>query len=208
MQNTDNAHTIIDLLRHGEVQGGPCYRGAKDDPLTKKGWQQLAQATQGKKWDTIISSPLCRCADFSRHLSKKSIISENLKEIDFGDWEGKTAKSLFEHSPEYLKKFMLDPENNPPPNGEKLSLFRQRIIDEWKAIIEKHQSQHILIISHGGTMRAIISHVLNIPPKDMMRLEVPHASMSRVNIYHKGNVTYPSLSFHGNVYQATEATHE
>ena len=197
---TENTFTTIDLLRHGEVQGGSCYRGVLDDPLTETGWQQMQQATKNKTWDAIISSPLCRCADFARKLSAEHHIHENLKEINFGDWEGKTAQQIIENSPEAFTGFVTEPEKNTPPNGETLSSFQSRVINEWDDIIKQRQHKHILIISHGGTMRTIISHVLNIPTDNMMRLELPHASMSRIRIYHDNNQHFPSLVFHGKTY--------
>lgn len=48
----------VDLLRHGEVQGGSCFRGRTDDPLTAPGWQQMQQASASHDWDIIICLPL------------------------------------------------------------------------------------------------------------------------------------------------------
>ena len=31
----------LDLLRHGETEGGTRYRGTTDDPLTAAGWEQM-----------------------------------------------------------------------------------------------------------------------------------------------------------------------
>lgn len=195
-----NKVTTIDLLRHGEVEGGACYRGNKDDALTRKGWQQMQQATENKSWDIILSSPLKRCANFAEYLSEEvaeCLILENLREINFGDWEGKTADELFQQQPEHFNRFLRNPDNNPPPNGEALSNFHQRIIKQWQNIILQHYSKHILIISHGGTMRSIISQVLKIPSSHFMRLEVPHASMTRIKVYHYGNESFPTLVSHG-----------
>jgi alpha-ribazole phosphatase len=36
--------TIFDVIRHGEPEGGPMYRGSKDDPLSPVGWQQMRSA--------------------------------------------------------------------------------------------------------------------------------------------------------------------
>lgn len=193
----ETPYTTVDLLRHGEVQGGPCFRGASDDPLTQTGWRQMEEATNNQTWDAIISSPLCRCLGFAKTQSIEPLIHSSLQEINFGDWEGKTAEELTQQSPVDFTRFIKDPENNPPPNGEKLSSFKKRVVQEWDTIIHQYQQKKILIISHGGTMRTIISHVLNIPDNDMFKLEVPHASMSRIRIYHEGESTFPSLVFHG-----------
>jgi len=195
-----NKVTKIDLLRHGEVEGGACYRGSQDDALTKKGWQQMQQATENKCWDIILSSPLKRCSNFAKHLSKDAaecLILDDLREIDFGDWEGKTADELFQQQTEHFNRFLRNPDSNPPPNGEALREFHQRIAQQWHNIILQYQMKHILIISHGGTMRSIISQVLKIPNSHFMRLEVPHASITRIKVYHYGNESFPTLVSHG-----------
>ena len=64
--------TTVDFLRHGEANGGSYYRGSKNDPLTKLGWQQMNKAVAGQHWDHIVSSPLQRCLDFAQQLSEQT----------------------------------------------------------------------------------------------------------------------------------------
>ena len=56
------SETQIDIIRHGEPEGGRRYRGHSiDDPLSKTGWQQMWNAIpENPPWDHIISSPLLR----------------------------------------------------------------------------------------------------------------------------------------------------
>lgn len=50
-----SASTIIDLLRHGDVEGGQKYRGQLDDPLSELGWNQLRTATANKQNGNTLS---------------------------------------------------------------------------------------------------------------------------------------------------------
>ncbi|MCK5395440.1 MAG: histidine phosphatase family protein, partial [Gammaproteobacteria bacterium] len=90
--------TYIDVIRHGEPVGGRRYRGySVDDPLTDKGWEQMRAAIpETPRWQHIVSSPLKRCLDFSQELASDLhipfSIDDNVKEIGFGDWEGKTPE--------------------------------------------------------------------------------------------------------------------
>ncbi|MCK5872281.1 MAG: histidine phosphatase family protein, partial [Methylococcales bacterium] len=102
--------TQIDLLRHGEPHGGQYYRGITDDALTKKGWQQMQQRTQTiVDWELIISSPLQRCLNFAKQLSQQRKlplkINAGFQEINFGDWEAKTADEINQQWPAHLMKF-------------------------------------------------------------------------------------------------------
>ena len=64
--------TLIDMLRHGEPDGGQKFRGAIDDPLSALGWVQMrAAAGDYRDWEAIVSSPLCRCAAFAAELAAR-----------------------------------------------------------------------------------------------------------------------------------------
>src|SRR3989344_8486175 len=102
--------TILDLMRHGEPVGGRKYRGQLDDPLNEKGWAQMRRAVGDHcPWQAIISSPLSRCADFSRELAGRHglplEIDARLAELGFGDWEGRTAEELNAQEPGGLDRF-------------------------------------------------------------------------------------------------------
>ena len=67
-----NDFTIVDLLRHGEPEGGQMFRGAVDDPLSLRGWEQMRAAVGDcRDWNTVITSPLIRCAAFARELAER-----------------------------------------------------------------------------------------------------------------------------------------
>mgnify|MGYP000253327518 CR=1 FL=1 len=116
--------TVIDLIRHGEPQGGKRFRGYNiDDPLSEKGWQQMWDAVEGHSpWQKIISSPLQRCHAFAQALSQKHnipVVTEaGLKEVGFGVWEGKTSEDLRQHRRDEYDAFYRDPIKNRPEGAE------------------------------------------------------------------------------------------
>ena len=193
--------TIIDLLRHGEPEGGPKYRGSLDDPLSHEGWRQMHAAVQGHPpWDTIISSPLQRCFAFAEALGQPLEIpvrrENSLQEMNFGRWEGKTAKEIMEEDHDRLVQFWHNPVDNPPPGGEPLPHFRQRVESVWLNIVENNQDRTLLVVAHGGIIRMILCLVLHIPLQNISRIVVEYASLSRVRIDRvEGKVT-PRLVFH------------
>lgn len=189
--------TTIDLIRHGMPEGGQRYRGWLDDPLSKDGWQQMSNALEGQSpWDLIVTSPLIRCAAFATDLGAKierPVMTEaRLREISFGDWEGRSAGEIFAKSPEAISKFWCDPVNHAPPGGEALESFAQRINQAWQALITTHPGKHILLVSHGGVIRMIIGQLLGMPLNNLFRLEVPMAAISQIRI----EDGLPRLVFH------------
>ena len=195
--------TIIDLLRHGEAQGGNYYRGITDDPLTETGWQQMYQAVASQNaTDRVISSPLIRCQAFATALSEqqqsKLQINPGFQELDFGAWEGKTADEITLSDPDALIRFYTDPEANPPPDSEQLSDFRNRISSCWNKTIQKNSDKHLLIITHAGVIRMLFSHILDIPLHNTFKIQIAHACLTRFQCIHSETETHYQLIFHHN----------
>jgi len=186
--------TQIDLLRHGEtrlneVSKDSVFLGSTDTSLSLHGWQQMKSAINNNDYQRIISSPLKRCLDFSQYFSKEneiSIMIENdLREIDFGDWEVEPIKELWQTQEVLLSAFWDDPRNNTPPNAEKLTVFQTRVNMALNNIINKYKGEKILMVVHGGVIRQIISNVLSIEFKTAQQISIDYGSLSRLNCYDK-----------------------
>ena len=188
-------------MRHGEPEGGQRYRGSLDDPLSEQGWRQMwAAVGDNCPWNAVLSSPLIRCAAFARELSEQcsrslEIVSD-LREIGFGSWEGFSVAEIEAKQPQALHRFWQDPVKYPPPEGETLTDFCVRVTTAWNDILLRYPGQHLLLVCHGGVIRMLLSHVLEIPLNRIWRLAVPYAAVSRVCIYGSGVEANPQLMFH------------
>ena len=193
--------TIIDLLRHGEAEGGACYRGSTDDPLTEHGRLQMNHAVAGSaEWTQVVSSPLSRCRDFAETFSRERNLPLNieprLQEIHFGDWEGKNADEIGRLWPLALDRFYQNPAIYPPPNGENFTEFKQRIQDAWSDITAAHRGSRLLIITHAGVIRTLFSLLLNIKVQDCYHIQLNHGCLSRFQIYHSESSDFVQLISH------------
>ncbi|RLJ21533.1 histidine phosphatase family protein [bacterium endosymbiont of Escarpia laminata] len=199
---TEPGELQIDLLRHGETQGGNPLRGRTDDPLTTKGWSQMEQAvSQQQSWRQIISSPAKRCADFATSFANQRDVplrlDNNFWEMDFGRWEGQTISDLMQREPDTLSRFWQNPMTQTPPGGEPFAEFRQRVLNGWQQLLNEHESGRLLVIAHGGPIRLILAVALGLPMENLLRLELPHAALSRIRVSRDTSGTlYPSLVFH------------
>ena len=179
--------TIIDIIRHGEPVGGSKYRGQIDDPLSEKGWQQMRAAVAGRdEWQHIVSSDLCRCADFAHELGGRLAIDVELdpgfREVGFGSWEGKSATELLAEDLEGTSAFWRDPINNTPPGAEPLRVFQERVIGAWQGLIERHSGRHLLLVGHAGMMRILLLHALGLPLESFYRFDPRNANIVRIRI--------------------------
>lgn len=179
--------TLIDLLRHGEPEGGKRYRGQIDDPLSATGWQQMWRAVgEHAPWQRIISSPLSRCKAFAEHLAARHHLpcsfDDRLMEVGFGAWEGRTAAELRVEDPEQIRRFYHDPVRARPVGAEPLSAFRERVVAAFEDLAQRHAGEHLLLVTHAGVMRAVVAHVLNAPLEAIYRIEVNYAALTRVRL--------------------------
>jgi broad specificity phosphatase PhoE len=199
----------IDCLRHGDVIGKQKYRGITDDPGSDSGWQAMHIMTAGKSWQQIISSPLQRCAAFAHHYAKASDtplqLNNAFQEYNFGDWDGLTINEIEQkEQQDLLHAFWKNPQENPPPNAEAIASFHHRVQQGWQALLatatakqEKTTDQQLLLITHAGVIRALVSHVLAIPNTHQMRIAIPLASMTRFRIDHYQQEQHVCLQYLG-----------
>lgn len=176
----------IDLLRHGQAVGGSRLRGSTDDPLTETGWERMRAAVAGHgDWDGLVTSPSLRCAAFADELARERDlpvqIEDRLREIHFGGWEGRTYAELMARNPMAVTRFFSDPLRHPPPGGEPLPDFRERVMQAWDDLLGGSRGLRPLLITHGGVIRLLLCHLRQWPMKRLLEIDVPHASLYRLS---------------------------
>ncbi len=172
----------LDMLRHGETVTGGGFRGRLDDELTDVDWQQMRQAVANAgPWDRIVSSPLRRCAAFAAELAEQHHLpmelEPDLRELDFGEWEGRTAADLMVDQSEALGRFWENPYSFTPPGGEPLPDFEARILTAIERLTDRYAGERILLVTHGGVMRLLLAEARGLPREQLLQVEVGHGAM-------------------------------
>ncbi len=177
------------LVRHGETtanQKGVCH-GWMDTTLTHKGIAQaelLRDLLKHEDITTIHSSPLKRCvqtADIINQYHKLDVVKvENLKEINFGIWDGMHYRDIKGQFPLEVKKWEKDWKNFKVPQGERGRDFYSRV-SLWldKFITIKTQGTH-LIVTHGGCIRVMLSHLIGKGIDGYWNFHIKTGGMARV----------------------------
>ncbi|MFT5875057.1 MAG: broad specificity phosphatase PhoE [Clostridium sp.] len=155
--------TTLTLVRHGETEWNALgkFQGCKDINLSKEGILQADYLKKrfDNKFDYIYTSPLKRAMQTAEIISKSSkikpIIESDLREINFGEWEGLTIKEIESNFPEKFIEWRNDELNGPICGGDlslkKASIRAKNAILE---IVKKHQGENIIIVAHGGIIKA------------------------------------------------------
>jgi len=180
------AETTIDLLRHGELEGGIRYRGTTEAALTKDGraamdavWRKLDGSI-----DAIVTSPLQRCREpaeaWAMGASISCRIEPNIREMEYGAWEGLSKEQIEELSPGMLARWRENPADVWIPEAERIEDFASRVIEGWESILCESAGKHVLVVAHSGSLRVIMAHVLGAPLPAIRRFAMPYASWNRV----------------------------
>lgn len=182
------------IVRHGETEANVkgIYSGWTDYRLTDKGENQAKQATKhlkGEYIDAIYSSPMERtlktAKNIAREMNKDIKIIDNLKEVNFGMFEGKTHKEI---SKDYKKEYddwTADYVNYRISQGESLKDLHDRINDFIYELKMDSKDKTYLLVTHGGVIRVLITIVLGIDIEKMWNFKVPPGALVEIE-YNQG----------------------
>lgn len=184
---------IIDLLRHGETELGGGLRGSLDDALTAKGWEQMhAAVASAGPWHAVVSSPLQRCARFAQMLGEQRRLpvqlAPGLRELHFGEWEGRSAADLMVTHEQQLGQFWSDPYAYTPPGGEAVIDFASRVLAAIADLPREHAGKPVLLVTHGGVMRLLLARARGLPREQLLQVEVGHGALYRLELLADGNM--------------------
>ncbi len=164
----------IHLIRHGLTDGNlkQQYIGSTDLPLAAAGvaeLNRLKEEIEFPKVEKVYSSPMLRCKQTANILypHKELYIVDNMREIDFGTFEGKTANEL-ESNPDYLE--WAAGRINAAPNGEDNTEFAKRLalgLNEIVRDMMKEGIEHSAVIMHGGAIMMLLASCA-VPRKRMV----------------------------------------
>ncbi|HKJ71938.1 MAG TPA: histidine phosphatase family protein [Gammaproteobacteria bacterium] len=179
----------VDLLRHGEPEGGRKYRGQTDDPLTARGWSQMWTAVgEARPWDRIVTSPLLRCGEFADTLGAAMGLAverdERLVEVGYGAWAGKSPEQLKAEDPEGFAAFRADPWRSRPADAEPMERFTERVLTAYSEHLAGG-GEHLLFVAHAGVIRTVMAHTLGMPLENLYRLHLPYAGRVRLHTSHE-----------------------
>lgn len=168
------------LVRHGETDWNASGRlhGSVDVPLNAAGRAQaegLGEMLALTSFDAIYTSPQVRAYATAtaiglanRHSEMDILVSDSLRERDFGDAEG---TSLAERRSRWPDKQW--------PNAEPMETMYLRVRDVVNELQVQHSEGRILLVTHGSWIRSALRIASEFDPA-IMNLSVPNASVTRI----------------------------
>ena len=158
------------LLRHGETNWNiqQRFQGSHDIPLNENGEEQArAVASRISAWcpEIVWASPLQRALRTAviasgYPIDEISVLPE-LREINFGAWEGRAVSELKAEG-DLFARWAQMPFKVPVPNAETEDQILERA-SQVLELLQQCEAEKILVVSHGGTLRALLAAALQIP---------------------------------------------
>lgn len=192
--------THLILVRHGEATHNRegRWEGLGTTPLTDRGQRQAeAAARRLAGWSPPIShlytSPVYRARQtampIARCLGLEAMEHDGLREIDFGRVSGLTPDDFQRAMPEFYGQWQDRSDLTFQfPEGEQRLAFFQRVGQALDEIVAQHRGQQVVIVAHGGTIRAALAHLFPDTMSDWWTYSLATASISHVCVGSEGSV--------------------
>lgn len=179
------------LVRHALTVDNQKSRlsGHIDSSISEEGKEQIDKITNYLKdfdIDKIYTTTSSRTKDTVKKLSELKFIEiiekESLKEISFGDFEGLTFDEIKDKYPKEFQDMIEKGYEYKYPNGESLIDSYNRVCIELDNIISNNDDRTILICSHGGTIRNIITYLISNSYKYHWNFKIDNGSVTILEV--------------------------
>ena len=190
-------NTEIIFIRHGETDFNRArlYFGHLDPDLNETGIEQLRKAKilfekREKMPDVVFSSDLKRCSQSMEILQideeTEKILTKDLREINFGIFEGKTYEEIKNKYPEKVKKMKNDWRNFKADKGESINEMMLRVAEKMNEIINQYRNKKILVVAHAGVIQALTSYYLFGNLDGYWKFKINNGSITKLHVMEDG----------------------
>jgi alpha-ribazole phosphatase len=156
---------------------GICY-GRSDVSLADDYLVSFHNIETDTHYDQVISSPLKRCTILTDYLKHPYNTDARLQEVNFGSWELKKWDDIERKD---FDLWHLDYVNTAPPQGESLAVMQNRVLSLLFELKKNHPNGKVLLITHAGVIRIILSYIERIPLKDIFSIKIGFGELRKVN---------------------------
>lgn len=181
----------LHLIRHPRpaVESGICY-GQTDLGLAESA-AEVAERLRPLLPESFAlhASPLARARLLAEALGTPAL-DDRLKEIHFGEWEGRSFADIGSAIDDWAE----DPLGFRAPGGESPREMAARVLhwlDEIRQVPESAAQaapEHLVVVAHGGPLRAIAGHLLGMPPERWLGLDFGCGQVTRIDVERWGVV--------------------
>jgi probable phosphoglycerate mutase len=175
------------LMRHGETEwsASGAHTSRTDLPLLPSGVkqaQELAPKLKNQKFALVLVSPMQRARETCRlaGLSAQAEVTDDLKEWDYGEYEGRTTHDIRKERPDWSLW------RDGVPNGESPDQVGKRVQRVIQRCLET--DGNVALFAHGHVLRILTAVWLGLPPHDGQLFALNTGTMSVLGFEHEYRV--------------------
>ena len=188
---TKELSTTVYFIRHGQTDfpNDRIYCDEREDPrLNRAGLSHAKFAAlyfRSIPIDAIYASPASRtfatAGEVAQVTGKPIEQRETLRERRFGEWEGLYFNEIEARHPDSYQAWKRDPVNFTPVGGETIPELQMRVVGAVNEIVAAHAGKVIVVATHVGPIRALVSHAFQIPHTQHRQLRIDYGSITRID---------------------------
>ncbi len=175
--------TRLWLIRHGPTHQSGMI-GWSDVPADLSDHKRIAALEARLPDGPIISSDLIRAhatATAVQGTRRRLPDDPNLREMNFGVWEGHTFSEISAQSPALARDFWANPGDHAPQDGESWNAFSSRVREALIALCAAHADEDLIIVAHFGVIVAALQWALALENHAAMRFSIDNLSLTRID---------------------------
>ena len=184
--------TTVWLARHGESDWNAAkrFQGRSDRPLTPLGRRQAealaSELASSSSLSVIYTSPLRRALETAavvgEQVGLEPVPDDDLREVDVGSWTGLSRAEVEARYPDAFERWLDGGEGW--DDGESYAEMSARVLAALVRISGSHPGDELLVVSHGGPIRAIQAAAagMDVHAYRKLRRVEPNAGLSRVAV--------------------------
>ncbi|AXK40534.1 histidine phosphatase family protein [Crenobacter cavernae] len=146
-----------------------------EDPIEWPEYLPAGMTLDALSFERVLVSP-ARCArETAAALSLTATVDSALRELDYGDWQGRSLKEIVRDDPEGLQHWLADPATA-PHRGESIEALARRVVDRLKNPV--HFPGCTLLVTHASVIKVLLLEAVGAPLTAFSSVDV--APLSRV----------------------------
>ena len=185
--------TTLYLIRHGETEWNRngVYQGQTDTDLSPRGLEQaraLARRFAAHPLDLVLSSDLRRARRTAAALLENRNppppleVDPRLREMSFGAWEGLAVDEIRRRFAADYAAYLADPGEGRPTGGESFRELGERALAAVQERAARPGVRRLAVVAHGGTVKALLCRLLDLPPQTRRQMLIDNASVTAVEL--------------------------
>lgn len=196
--------TALVLVRHGRTAdtaarrfSGGAVPGSPLDEVGRAQAQRAGEALAGSRAAAVVASPVLRCRqtadEVASRLGVEVTYDDDLRECDFGAWEGLTPEEVSERYPDEAAAWRTSTATA-PQGGESLEAMTGRVVAARDRVLAKFPRQTVIVVTHSMPIRALVCRTLDAPLLAMHRMRPSPGSRTEILGFPDGRVVMTGFS--------------